>query len=85
MTATCAVVFASPHMNTPEYSETSAIRYVSAPVIAERYGVTGRYILQLAAANRIPHLRISSKCVRFDIAAVAAVLESGTTESEPSP
>jgi len=51
------------------------VNYVAAPVIARRYAVTPRYILQLAAEDRIPHLRLGRKCVRFDESAVAAVLE----------
>lgn len=48
--------------------------FVTAPVIAARYGVTSRYILQLAAAGKIPCLRIGPKCVRFDEATVAEAL-----------
>ena len=51
--------------------------YVTANVVAQRYGVTGRYILQLAAAGTIPSLRLGKKCVRFNLEAVAAALEGG--------
>ena len=71
-------------MSTPEHSEPSPKQYVSAPVIAKRYNVTARYILQMAAANKIPSLRISSKCVRFDAAAVAAALETDVINRQPS-
>ncbi len=59
-------------MHTP-YSE-HAPKFVNAGVIAAHYGVTSRYILQLAAAGKIPSLRISNKCVRFDETAVAEAL-----------
>ena len=51
--------------------------FVPAEVIAEKYGVSPRYILKLAAQGRIPVLRIGKKCARFDPAAVAEALESG--------
>jgi hypothetical protein len=47
---------------------------VAAPVIARRISATPRYILQLAAAGRIPCVRIGAKCVRFEPQAVAAAL-----------
>ena len=47
---------------------------VAAPVIARRISATPRYILQLAAAGRIPCVRIGQKCVRFEPQAVAAAL-----------
>lgn len=49
----------------------------NAETIGARYGVTGRYILQLAADKKIPCLRLGRKCVRFDPVAVAAALEGG--------
>lgn len=47
---------------------------VAAPIIARRISATPRYILQLAAAGRIPCVRIGAKCVRFEPQAVAAAL-----------
>ncbi|MCE2960850.1 MAG: hypothetical protein ACK46A_00515 [Akkermansiaceae bacterium] len=47
---------------------------VAAPVIARRISATPRYILQLAAAGKIPVVRIGQKCVRFDPHAVAQSL-----------
>jgi hypothetical protein len=47
---------------------------VAAPAIAKAISATPRYILQLAAAGRIPVVRIGSKCVRFDPHAVAQAL-----------
>lgn len=47
---------------------------VAAPVIARRIAATSRYVLQLAAAGRIPAIRIGQKCVRFEPHAVAAAL-----------
>jgi hypothetical protein len=56
---------------------------VNADAIGARYGVTGRYILKLAAEGRIPCLRIGlRKCVRFSAKAVARALE---TPNEKSP
>ncbi|MCP5537743.1 MAG: hypothetical protein H7A51_16105 [Akkermansiaceae bacterium] len=49
--------------------------YVRASDVARLYGVTSRYILQLAAAGTIPSLRLGKKCVRFDLDAVALALE----------
>jgi excisionase family DNA binding protein len=54
-------------------------RFVDAKVIAKIYSVTPRYVLQLAAEGRIPHLRLGHKCVRFSENEVAKVLE-GTSE-----
>jgi excisionase family DNA binding protein len=48
--------------------------FVAAPVIARRLSVTGRYILQLAEAGKIPCIRLGRKCVRFSPPAVAAAL-----------
>jgi hypothetical protein len=47
---------------------------VAAPIIARRISATPRYILQLAAAGKIPVVRIGQKCVRFDPHAVAQAL-----------
>lgn len=47
---------------------------VAAPVIARRISATPRYVLQLAAAGKIPVHRIGQKCVRFDRHAVAEAL-----------
>lgn len=47
---------------------------VAAPVIARRISATSRYVLQLAAAGRIPVIRIGQKCVRFEPHAVAKAL-----------
>jgi hypothetical protein len=47
---------------------------VKAQTIAHRISVTGRYVLQLADAGKIPCVRIGAKCVRFDPHAVAAAL-----------
>ncbi len=47
---------------------------VAAPVVAKRFSVTTRYILQLADAGRIPCHRLGRKCVRFDLRKVEAAL-----------
>ncbi len=57
-----------------EHQDTTR-RYVDAKVVARRYSVTTRYILQLAAEKKIPHLRLGRKCVRFDEDEVAKALE----------
>jgi hypothetical protein len=49
-------------------------RYVTAHVLAAKYRVTSRYILQLATAGKIPALRIGKKCVRFCPDAVAKAI-----------
>jgi excisionase family DNA binding protein len=59
--------------------------FVNANVIAAQYGVTGRYVLQLAAAGKIPSLRIGRKCVRFDEAAVAEALGLGAKTFSSTP
>jgi excisionase family DNA binding protein len=51
-----------------------APEYVAAPVIAKKLSVTSRYILQLAAAGKIPCARLGQKCVRFNIAEVSQAL-----------
>jgi len=48
----------------PEKQEHATL--VAAPVIARRISATPRYILQLAAAGKIPVVRIGKKCLRFD-------------------
>lgn len=50
--------------------------YVNSSTIAARYGVTSRYILQLAADGVIPCLRLGKQCVRFNPDAVAEALEN---------
>ena len=60
-----------------------APEYVAAPTIAKRFSVTSRYVLQLAAAGRIPCIRLGFKCVRFNPQAVAVALgitEGGTRQ-----
>lgn len=58
---------------------------VNADKIGARYGVTGRYILQLASEGRIPCLRIGRrKCVRFSAKAVARALEIHNAEGASS-
>lgn len=49
--------------------------HVNADAIGEIYGITGRYVLQLAAEGKIPCLRLGKKCVRFNPEAVAKALE----------
>ena len=58
--------------NTADIEQAPAL--VAAPVIARRISATPRYILQLAAAGRIPCVRIGAKCVRFEPQAVASAL-----------
>ena len=57
----------------PKQTE-QAPEFVAAPAIARRLSVTGRYILQLADAGKIPCVRLGKKCVRFSPPAVAAAL-----------
>lgn len=56
-----------------QHSETNSL-FVTAQVIATRYAITSRYVLQLAAAGKIPCLRLGNKCVRFDEDAVAEAI-----------
>lgn len=49
--------------------------FIPASYLARKYSVSERHILLLAAANKIPSIRVGTKCVRFDEQAVAAVLE----------
>lgn len=51
-----------------------APEYVAAPYIARKLSVTSRYILQQAAAGKIPCVRLGFKCVRFNIAEVEKAL-----------
>ncbi len=55
-------------------SEAARLPLVNAQTIGARYGVTGRYVLQLAAEKKLPCLRLGKKCVRFDPVAVAKAL-----------
>lgn len=64
-----------PIQNTSNESHPPKV-YVDANVIGGTYSMTGRYVLKLAAEGKIPCLRIGKKCVRFDLAAVAAALEN---------
>lgn len=64
------------HLPNNQTTEEDSRQHVDANVIAAIYGVSGRYILQLAAEGRIPCLRLGKKCVRFDPVAVANALES---------
>lgn len=48
--------------------------HVNADAIGEEYGISGRYVLKLAAEGTIPCLRLGKKCVRFDPEAVAKAL-----------
>jgi hypothetical protein len=58
-------------------SKEAASRFVDARFIAKKYKISPRYVLLMAAAGRIPSLRLGRKCVRFDQDAVARVLEGG--------
>jgi excisionase family DNA binding protein len=49
-------------------------QYTSAEYLADKYNVSARYILKLAAEGRIPSLRLGRKCVRFSPEAVAAAI-----------
>jgi hypothetical protein len=51
--------------------------FVSAEVVAKRYGVTSRAVLLWAAQGIIPCVRIGPKTVRFSLGAVRAVVEKG--------
>ena len=64
-------------MKTPQIEEhqDSKRRFVDARVIAKKYSITSRYVLQLAAEGRLPHLRLGRKCIRFVEDDVANALE----------
>lgn len=64
---------------TPEHeiSERSE-KFVSAEDVAKRYKVTSRAVLLWAAQGIIPSIRIGTKTVRFNMAAVRAKLEGGS-------
>lgn len=49
--------------------------FVSAEVVAKRYNVTSRAVLLWAAQGIIPSIRIGTKTVRFNLAAVRAAVE----------
>lgn len=63
----------------PSTVKEPAARYVDAEFLGRKYSVTGRYILLLAAQNKIPCLRLGRRCVRFDVQEVANALEEGIT------
>lgn len=44
--------------------------YVSGREIARRYDVTPRTVSKWARTARIPSIRVSSRCIRFDLDAV---------------
>ena len=63
--------------NTPAESKDSGSSpvFINAATVGARYGVTGRFILQLAAEKKLPCLRLGKKCVRFDPDAVAKAFD----------
>jgi hypothetical protein len=71
------------HQNIRNKQDTDSVKvdrdsikeHVNADSIGATYGVSGRYVLKLAAEGRIPCLRIGRKCVRFDPEAVAVALK----------
>ena len=50
-------------------------RFVAARFIAKKYGISERQVLLMAAAKKIPSLRIGPKCIRFLEDEVADALE----------
>lgn len=58
-----------------EKSTSTEEAFVNASVIATHFSVTPRYILKLAADNKIPSHRLGSKCIRFKMSEVIASLE----------
>jgi excisionase family DNA binding protein len=66
---------AQPHIRPVPNNTPNRPKFVTASEIARRYGVTSRYILQLATDGRIPCVRLGRKCVRFDAGAVATAIE----------
>lgn len=74
------------HTDSLEAGGKSITEHVNADSIGATYGVSGRYVLKLAAEGRIPCLRLGKKCVRFDPKAVALALEEPRiTISNPKP
>lgn len=65
----------------PNSQNDSRHSYVGASVIATEYNITSRYVLKLAAENKIPSLRLGKKCVRFDRNAVAEALENNKSNT----
>jgi hypothetical protein len=57
--------------------EQSEKKFVSAEVVAKKYAVTSRAILQWADRGLIPSIRIGSKTRRFSMQDVRAALEGG--------
>lgn len=62
-----------------------ATQFVSASAIAARYHVTPRYVLLLAAAGKIPSLRLGRRCVRFNESAVAKALGLKAKDFDATP
>lgn len=71
-----SVMNATHSITTGEPSE----KFVSAEDVAKRYKVTSRAVLQWAAQGIIPSIRIGTKTVRFNIAAVRTALEGGNRQ-----
>lgn len=65
------------HLTHPTTAGEPNEKFVSAEVIAKRYSVTSRAVLQWAAQGIIPSIRIGNKTVRFNTAAVRTALEGG--------
>lgn len=57
--------------------EPSEKQFVSAEVVAKKYSVTSRAVLQWADQGIIPSIRIGSKTRRFSMQDVKAALEGG--------
>jgi hypothetical protein len=59
----------------PNDKQTGA-HFINAVQVAQIYGVTSRFILQLAAEGKIPCLRLAKKCVRFESEKVAEAFKN---------
>jgi hypothetical protein len=59
-----------------EVSETGT-QLVTAKIVAARYSVSERSVLNWKERGIIPHIRIGDKTIRFNMAEVIAALEGG--------
>jgi len=66
---------ANNHFYQSDKEEEESSHFVRAEVIADKYGITTRYVYQLAADQKIPSIRLGPKCIRFAITQVAKALE----------
>ena len=62
--------------------QTTTDKFVNADTVGDVLGLKAKTVLGMARENRIPSIRISERCVRFDLNEVIDSLKGGNENAD---